>query len=258
MPRSLRFITVFSVICLVTSLTSPSNSAPKTRTSIGFNTGIGVPVGWWSERWNPSANGEVNIRYEFSAGTGLLLTAGLAKSYYAERTPEQILRESTSRETEPEFAPYGTVTKAYQEGSFKQIPVGFGFYNESLFLGMRSYVSAAMSIYLWKLERSQELSYEIAVPNRTHNQHIYEDNWWDSQDGADVGGQLAIGLLKNIQGMLFVEASLTYQVVSLAKKHAALAYWGQPTRTWSNDRINNDTYSAVNSFTFRVGIRYGR
>ncbi len=225
------------------------------RTSVGLIGGVGVPVGWWSERWEPFPNGEMNLRYEFAPGTGLILIAGLGKSMFTTLSPEETAAESRFRDLRPEFEPYTDIVKSSQDGTFKQLPVGFGFYSEGIISGFRGYASAAMLINMWKFTRGQEFIEEVTIPDFETISH--QDNWSDKQDGTDVGGQLAVGLLYPLRRLILLDVSLAYNFVFLSKKHAAIAYWGKPARTWDRERVD-EAVGRADFVQLRLGFRYGR
>ena len=67
------------------------------RTSIGIIGGVGIPIGWWSERWDAFPMSELNLRYEFTPGTGIIIITALGKSYYGSMSPDEITAESKVR-----------------------------------------------------------------------------------------------------------------------------------------------------------------
>lgn len=244
---------VFAGILLLTAL-HPQVGGAAVRTSIAVVGGGGTPIGWWAERWGPFINGEVNLRYELSRGTGFVLIAGLSKSYL-ENLPVSDFNEQTQvGDIPPEFQPYTEVVTAKQGGAFKQIPVGFGFYQEGLVSGFRAYGSVAALVHLWKFDRSQSYTVKVALPLITANQ--ISDNWTDSQDGANIGGQISVGILQPLRSMMFLDISAAYHILSLSKRHAALAYWGKPART--DEELLGRTEQRADFVQLRVGLRFGR
>jgi len=243
-----------AMICVL-----PASSSGAVRTSIGVVGGVGIPAGWWGDRWDYFQAGEINLRYEFAPGSGLLLLAGLGKNYYASMSSEEILADSRLGDIRDEF-PY-TILTADQGGSFKQLPVGFGFYTERMLWRMRAYGSLAMVIYNWKFERSQELEVEVKTDN---GQDSREYPWWDEQDGTDLGAQFAIGVLYPLRKLFFLDLSLAYHLVDISQKYGAVAYWGQPARHQPGapeDRASqliDEAEGRVDFLQLRLGLRYGR
>lgn len=225
------------------------------RTSLGLVGGVSMPMGWWSDRWEPFVNGEINLRYELSQGTGLILITGLGKSYFTSLSAEEIESESRVNDISEEFKPYTTIITGTQDGSFKHLPVGFGFYTERLIQVFRVYGSFALMINLWKVERSQLYIVEVEAPNSSPFNH--EDIWSDSQDGANIGAQIALGVVYQLKNQLLLDVSLGYSYMSLSQRHSALAYWGKPARTMDGDELDEATGNA-NYIQLRVGFRYGR
>ena len=115
------------VIVLSLLIIIPATVEAARRTSLGFIGGIGEPVGWWGGRWDMFQAGEINVRYEFSPGTGLLLLAGVGKSGFASLSSEEVFNESSHGEMYDEFREKTTILKGHQVGDLKQLTVGFGF-----------------------------------------------------------------------------------------------------------------------------------
>ncbi len=255
MKRSgISYKTVILLSLLLTVILQPTAKG-AVRTSVGLVGGLGVPVGWWSERWDPFLSGEINLRYEFSPGTGFLLLTGLGKSYFASLSPEEIEAESRVNDIPAEFKPYSTIDKGTQDGSFKQLPVGFGFYTERMIQTFRIYGSFAMLVNLWKVERNQQYITTVDAPNSSPFTH--EDIWTDSQDGANVGAQFVLGFIYPLRKQLFLDFSVAYDYISISQKHSAIAYWGLPARTMDSDKLEEASKN-VNFIQLRVGFRYGR
>ncbi len=245
-------ILIVSVLFLTSGLTQHLWS--QSKTSIGIVGGSGLPLGKWGDRWGLFHSGEVSVRYDFARGTGLLLFAGLHKTYLAELSAQTIANESIARDLQPEFQPYANIKVAQQGGAFKQLPLGFGFYREGLLAGYRTYASLALAVHLWKFERNQEFE-EIVTPPMSDTLR-YNDNWYDKQDGAKMGIQLAFGALYPLRPGIFIDASLAYHYVNIGHKYAAIAYYGQPARTWTPEK--QKTIKGQSDFILlRVGFRFG-
>ena len=253
-----RYIRVFLII-LTFILGLPHVGIGAVRTSIGMVGGTGLPTGWWAERWDMFQTGEVNVRYEFAPGTGILFIAGLGKAYLTSMSQEEVADEARVY-NQDEFDGRRTITTAYQGGSFKQLPIGFGLYREGLIGRLRGYGSAAMVVHLWKVERSQ--GFQETITGLDAN-YIHHDNWDDKQDGADVGAQFTVGMLYPLQHLLFLDISIAYHWVEISREHSAIAYWGQPARTWDGDRLDeanrlDEAKGRADFMQFRIGFRYGR
>jgi opacity protein-like surface antigen len=249
---------ILPLLIVLLAFLVPTAAQGAVRTSIGLVGGAGLPVGWWSDRWDPFQSGEVNLRYEFHPNVGVIFISGLGKAYLAE-IPANTILEQSRIEIEPDFQDYTTIVKAAQGGSFKQITTGFGIYGERMVSGFRSYGSLAMLVYHWKFERDQELVVEVAPPDVGSKQK-YSDNWNDLQDGSDIGLQLAVGVVKAIRPGLLVDLSAAYHLVNIGAKDGALAYWGFPIRTKSplqQARLDGSK-GQVDFIQVRIGVRYGR
>jgi len=222
-----------------------------------FSTGTGLPVGWWGERWGMIQSGEINLKYDFDEGTGFFLLTGLDKTYFSKMSADEIANESRFRDVHQTFKPYTHITKAKQDGSFKQLPIGFGFYQEQEIAGYRAWGSAGMVVYLWRVERGQEFEEFVAPPGQDTSRHA--DNWWDEQSGSNVGFQFALGALYPLKKDLNLDLSVTYNLVSISKDNAALVYWGNPTRdrNWRPE-VKSTTKTGVNYLMVRLGIRFGK
>ncbi|MDP8228755.1 MAG: hypothetical protein P9M15_04815 [Candidatus Electryoneaceae bacterium] len=242
-----------SLILLLFFLVLPNTGVCAVRTSIGVVGGTGLPTGWWAERWGLFQAGEVNVRYEFAPGTGILFFAGLGKTYLTSMSQEEVAIEARVY-NQDEFDGNRAINTAYQGGSFKQLPIGFGLYREGLIGSLRGYGSAAMVVHLWKVERSQ--GFQETITGLDLN-YIHYDNWYDEQDGADVGAQFAVGVLYPLQRLLFLDISLAYHWVEISREHSAIAYWGQPARTWDGDRLE-EAKGRADFVQLRIGFRYGR
>jgi hypothetical protein len=234
----------------------PAISSAVVRTSLGVVGGIGTPVGWWSERWGPGQSGEVNLRYEFMPGTGLLLLTGLNKVYVSDRSANDIFNDSNLRAMEPEVRQYSSIEGAEQGGAFKQLSIGFGFYTERVVAGMRGYGSLAFVVYNFKFDRSQYLAVNVTPPNLDGASYRRTDIWEDQKEGSEFGGQFAVGLIKQIRQNLLVDVSLAYHYIDVGKTNSALAYWGYPARK-TQAKIDQ-AKSHADYLQLRVGFRYGR
>ncbi len=252
---SMRRTNYLVIVLLAIVILLPSVGVGANRTSVGLSVGTGFPVGWWGERWGPFQSSEINLHYEFGEGTGFMIFTGLSKSYLASMSSRKVMQESRNHDQHSEFDPYATITRAYQGGSFKQLPVGFGFYQEMDLAGFRAYGSAAFAIYLWKFERSQVFEETVMPPS--HDTLYYRDNWWDEQDGSNVGLQFGAGVIYPLQTGVLLDLSLAYHFVSLSSDNAAIAYWGKPARTWDS----NQKASAKTNADFllvNLGVRFGK
>ncbi len=237
--------TVFSAV--------PIDGIAAVRTSIGVVGGAGLATGWWADRFGFSEAGELNLRYEFAPGTGILLLAGLSKAHLVDMSKQEVAAEARVHNL-GEFDDRRTITTAAQGGSFKQIPLGFGLYRESQVGVFRPYGSAAMSVFLWQFERSQTFFEQV---ESLGDPIPHTDNWQDNKDGATLGAQFSAGALYQFRPLMLIDVSLAYHWVNIGTKNGALAYWGYPVNTWDEDRINEGKGS-VNYLQFRVGLRYGR
>jgi hypothetical protein len=231
--------------------------AAVSRTSLGFVAGGGLPTGWWGERWGPFECGEINLRYEFSSGTGVLFLVGLDKTYFIDMSKSEVAQDSKFRDLRQDFAPYAKINQAVQDGSFKQLPVGFGFYREQMIAGYRAYGSAAFAVHLWRFERGQRFTETVTPPGSDTLR--FEDNWWDEQDGSNVGLQFAAGVLYPLKTNLQLDFSIAYHLVSLTKDNAALAYWGKPMRVRNfRPEVKATTKTSANFLLVRLGVRFGK
>lgn len=247
---------VATIVLISLIFALPLASRGDVRTSVGLVGGIGLPIGWWGERWDVFQSGELHLRYEFARGTGILLHAGLGKAYFTSMTPEEVAADSRAWDTDPRFNP--KIIEAYQGGSFKQIPLGFGFYNERLLLSsraIRGYGSMSMVVYLWKFERSQ--AYYQESPGLKGEIIPFPDPWWGDQDGSDLGAQLTLGVLIPIRKLIFLDVSAAYHYLNIGRDHGAVAYWGEPARTWDDDRLD-EAKGRADFLQLRVGIHYGK
>lgn len=251
-PKSLILLIAVFILAIAVS---PVQSAG--RSSVGVVTGYGMPLGWWADRWDQSLNSEMNLRFELTPGYGMVLLAGLGKSYINDLSEEEILADSHLQDVPEEFIPYTRTTEASQSGSFKQIPVGFGFYFERLIGNirrLRGYGSVSMVVNMWKFNRSQTLTREIKGPGMTT---MYpQDDWSDKKDGSDLGAQVGFGVLYQMNKFLYFEISAAYNFVDIGQKNGAIAYWGQPARTWSDDKIKSADGRA-DFMQLRLGFRIG-
>ncbi len=247
------------ILLIAIILMLPVSSFGANRTSAALVGGYGLPLGWWGERWDPMQSGEINLRYEFSPGTGILLITGLNKAFFASLSPEEVASESRYHDVPPEFQPYTTIIEAHQGGWFKQLPIGFGFYTERLVWRLRAYGSVAMVIYNWKFERSQSFLQEVNAPDMPRIEHN-NDNWIVEEDGSDLGAQLAIGALYKLTDMVYLGLSAAYHHVNISKKYGSIAYWGQPARIPAGEPANNlveESRGSVDFLQFRIGLRVG-
>ncbi|MDP8239446.1 MAG: hypothetical protein P9X24_10185 [Candidatus Hatepunaea meridiana] len=261
MKNQYRIVNI-NIIVLISAifLISFSGSAEAAnRTSFGVTGGLGMPLGWWGERWEPLQSGEFNIRYEFSPGMGILLITGLNKTYFEPLSREQIADESVYSDVREEFSDYTTIVYANQGGSFKQLPIGFGFYMERMVSDLRAYGSLTMVVNNWKFYRSQWFLQEVTVPGMSTIQHDW-DNWEIEEDGSDLGLQVACGALYKLTNLLYLDLSAAFHWVNISRKYGSVAYWGQPARIPPGEPENDlikDSKSSVNSLQFRIGLRVG-
>jgi len=243
----------------------PSLTEGTSRTSVGLLGAYGMPVGWWADRWDPLQSGEVNFRYEFSPVPlniwnqkfGILLLTGLNKTYFTPLSKEEVVQESLYSDVRDVFDPYRNTINASQGGSFKQLPVGFGFYYERTVWRFHVYSSLAMAVYSWKFERSQELLQEITVAGMDTIRHEY-DNWSVKQVGSDLGGQLAIGAVYRIWKTLCVDVSAADHLINISREVGAVAYWGIPAQVPPGEPANElieNAKGAVDFLQFRIGLR---
>lgn len=244
---------LFFIVVSLSVLSAPIDGISAVRTSIGLVGGAGHSTGWWADRFGFSEAGEINIRYEFAPGTGILMLAGLSKAQLVEMSKQDVAAEARVHNL-GEFDDRRTILTASQGGSFKHIPLGFGLYRESQIGAFRPYGSAAMSVFLWQFDRSQTFYEEV---ESLGDPIPHTDNWKDDQDGATLGAQFAFGTLYQIRRMMFIDMSLAFHWLNIGTKNGALAYWGYPVRSWNEDRINEGKGS-VNYLQFRIGLRYGR
>lgn len=255
--KNVRFISIIILVVFV-SISIPSTSSAANRLSIGFTGGISQPIGWWGERWDPLQSSEINLRYEFKSGFGILLFVGLNKTYFTPISEDEVYAESRYHDVYPEFEQYKTIISANQDGAFKQLPIGFGFYYERMIWPFRTYGSLAMSVYNWKFERSQQFEQVIALPGVTPVEH--EDNWSIVQDGTDLGAQVAVGMVYSVTRMLHLDLSAAYHLVNINREYGAAAYWGEPARIPPGKPENmlvKDAKGSVDFIQLRFGIRYG-
>ena len=231
----------------------PSSSLAASPYSMAFVAGGGWPVGWWGGRWGAMQSGELNFRYEIERGFGFFLLTGLNKTYYTERGKEEIA--AGSRYSDRQFADsLYTITKAEEGGSFKQLPVGTGFYGEALVGGLRAYGSAAFVVNLWKFERGQVFQQIVTPPSSDTIPH--DDSWNDEQDGSNVGLQFTAGVLYPLRKGLHLEGSIAYHFTGISKDNSAIAFWGKPARTWSAEQ-KADAKNHADFIALRVGVRLG-
>jgi len=250
--------TIPAVLILLVLLIASTTVFGSGRTSVGLVGGMSLPVGWWGERWDPLQSGEINLRYEFTPGFGLLLLVGLNKTYFTPLSADRIYHDSRYHDVQPEFDPYRTVITAEQGGSFKQLPVGFGFYHERMLWKFRAYGSFAMIVSNWKFSRNQEYEQVVAPPGMSES-HDY-DYWSIESDGTNVGAQAAIGFVYKITGKLLLDVSAAYHMINITQKYGAAVYWGEPALTPpgepQEDLVKN-AEGAVDFIQFRIGIRIG-
>ncbi len=250
MRRVLQFLIGITLLGAV--FTAPAQAASPY--SVAFVVGGGLPVGWWADRWGMMQSGEVNLRYQFQPGVGFFLFTGLNKTYYSERSEKDIAADTRVNDLPPQYYPYATITKAEEGGSFKQLPVGTGFYAEAPIGGLRSYGSAAFVVNLWKFERSQTFQEVITPPSSDTIYH--NDSWMDVKDGSNVGLQLTAGVLYPLRKTLFIDASLAYHFTGISKDNSAIARWGKPARTWSAEQ-KAAAKNHADFIALRVGVRFG-
>jgi len=258
MNQVMRRCTTLSLILIfVTAALAPLDGFAANRVNIGINGGVGLPVGWWGDRWGMFANSELNVRYEFNPGLGLLVITGLDKGYVTKMSKEQVATEARQH-LQSEFTPYSKIMTASQDGSFQQIPIGFGIYYERLITPprLRGYGSLAMVVHLWKAQRNQDFTAVVDPPVEGFTGTTTTDNWRDDISSADVGGQAVLGITYQLNKVLYIDASVAYHYVRVEPKNNAIAFWGKPARTWSPDRWSDATGQA-DLLQFRLGIRLG-
>jgi len=239
---------------LTVALTAPQFALAKT--SLGISAGTGFPLGWWGERWGMFQASEISLRYEFAPETGLLLLAGLDKTYLSKMSAEEVANESRFRDVHQTYLPYTQIKKANQDGSFKQLPIGFGFYRELEISGLWTYGSLAMVVHLWRFERGQQFEEVVTPPTQDTLRH--NDTWWDEQTGSNVGFQFGAGILYPVvEDKLLLDLSMVYHLVSLSPNYAAVAYWGQPARVrdWRPEE-KAKTKNSVSFLLIRLGVRF--
>lgn len=238
---------------LILALTSPSLGE---GTSVGFSVGGGLPTGWWADRWGLFSSGEIDLRYRFAENTGFFLATGLDKTYLTDLSSEEIAQESRFRDVHNSYKPYTKIEQAVQDGSFKQLPISYGFFQEMDIAGYRAYGSLGMVVHLWRFERGQRFRETVTPPTGDTLVHI--DNWWDVQDGSNVGFQLGGGLLYPLKKNLLLDVSAIYHFVGIDKKYAAIAYWGYPARArdWRPE-VKETAETGVNYLVLRLGVRFG-
>jgi opacity protein-like surface antigen len=214
-----------------------------------------LPVGWWGERWGFFQASEVCIRQEFQRNTGIQFIFGLNKTYYADRSKSEIQSDSRVNDIPDAYKPYTTVTSAEQGGSFKQIPIGFGFYQEGMISGFRTYGSLGMIVDLWKFDRNQIFE-AIVIPPPFQDTLEHQDNWSDVQDGSNIGLQFAAGVIYPLSRGTALDLSLAYHYVGLSKDNSAIAYYGKPARTWTADQ-KSTAKNHMDFIALRLGVRFG-
>jgi len=235
-----------------------ASSTPKkkiSRSSFGFMGGIGAPVGWWGDRWDMPIVSEINFRHEFSRGKGILLFAGLSKAQVTDIPDAEIEAESRLGEVQPEFQPYTHLSYVSQSGSYKESPVGIGFYYERMATRkMRGYGTAALVVHIWKVSRTQDLTRVTNTPNLP--EVAIDDNWSVDDDGSDLGAQLAMGLTYELRKFLHLDASVAYNFSNVGKHNGAVLYWGQPgvSRTGG---VYDNSEGSTDLLQVRFGVRFG-
>ena len=116
-----------------------------------------------------------------------------------------------------------------------------------------------MIVYNWKFERTQVLEYEKYEEDMNITS-LREDIWYDVQDGASVGAQLAVGGLYKIASNLFLDFSAAYHFVNISNKYGALAYYGYPARQIPGEPTNElipDSKGQADFIQVRFGVRFG-
>lgn len=257
MSRSI--IAALVLISITLQPIQPAHAQHQNRVSIGVIGSLGEPIGWWGDRWDMFQGGEFNLRYEFTPGTGLLLLVGQGKSNFASMSPQSVFDESTHGAMQEEFRDAVTITTGKQTGNFTQLPLGFGFYSERMLGKFRGYGSVAMIVYNWKFNRSQQLEYLLY--DEDLNLNFYREAIWnDGQDGARVGGQLAIGAVYKVATSLFIDFSCAYHMMNISQEYGALAYYGYPARQIPGEEQNElipEAEGRADIIQLRIGIRYG-
>ena len=259
---------VICILLISTLALIPSQIQALGKTSVGLVGGFGPPVGWWADRWDMMQMGELNLRYELSSDVfdmdlrgGVVLITGLGKTYFGTMSKEEVAAESRYSDVNPDFQDYTTIVTANQGGSFKQLPIGFGFYLEKMIGRVRPYGSLAMMVYNWRFERSQEFLQVIEIPDPDfpvleHN----DDDWRVERDGSDLGAQLTLGAVYSINRLIHIDLSAAYYLVNISKKYNSIAYWGQhaviPAGDPDNDLVE-DSKGSVDFMQIRLGLRIG-
>jgi len=235
-----------------------ASSAPKkkiSRSSIGIMGGIGAPIGWWGDRWDMSIVNEINFRHEFSRGKGLLLFAGFNKAQVAKISDAEIEAESRLGEVQPEFQPYTHLSNVSQAGSYKENPIGIGFYYERMATRrLRGYGTAALVVHIWKVSRTQSLTRVTNTPNLP--EISADDNWSVEDDGSDLGAQVAFGLTYKLRKLLYLDGSVAYNFSNIGKHNGAVLYWGQPGISRIGGVYDNSEGS-TDLLQLRIGVRFG-
>lgn len=249
-------IPVFLTIALA-FLLLPIGAQAASKMNIGINGGAGLPLGWWGDRWGFITAGEFNVRYELSPGAGLLVLGGLSKSYIKEMSKEDVSKEAR-RYLHPDFTQYSKIELASQDGSYQQIPIGFGIYYEQMITPprLRGYGSVALVVHLWKTQRNQSFQETVAPTTQNFVPVVHLDNWSDHLQGSDLGGQAVLGVTFQLSRSLYLDASAAYHYVRIDPKNNAIAYWGQPARNWSEERLS-ETSGQADLLQLRFGIRFG-
>jgi len=256
--KSSSHITLINIIIIISLsmfiIVSPAEGVG--RTSIGLTSGLGIPLGWWGERWDSFQSVELNLKYEFAPGSGLLFLVGLNKAYYKSMSAEDIFAESRFSDVKSEFLPYRPIVYASQSGSFKQIPLGFGFYHERMAAMVQVYGSVAIVVYNWKIVRDQRFKIRIETPIGSIEPQA--DNWADSQDGADLGLQGAVGGIYKVFESFYLDVSAAFHWVNVNQKNGAFAYYGYNARLQpgdTEDELVSNARATVNFIQLRIGVR---
>ena len=254
-----RYSLLTIVVFLLILLSNQQSTGAPGKINVGITSGVGLPVGWWGDRWDPAISNEISLRYQISPGNGVLIFTGIGKSYFTDLSEDEIVGTSSLQNLPEEFLPYANVTYSSQSGSYRQVPIGFGLYSERLISTintrqLRGNGSFSMVIQMWNTARAQDLVRELNAPNMP--QIIHTDEWSDKAEGSDVGFQLALGISYQLQKYIFLDVSAAYSYVDIGKDNGSVVYWGQPARVWDEDK-KTDADGRTDYLQIRAGLRFG-
>ena len=245
-----------AILCSSAQMSVAAPKKIKARSSFGFIGGIGQPAGWWGDRWDMPIVSEINFHYEFARGAGLLLFAGISTAQFTDLSDEEIVSESNLGDIPPEFKPYTTLTHVSQSGTYKENPLGIGFYYERMITPrrLRGYGTAALVVHIWKVTRGQRLERESQVSDMPEIPNV--DNWSTTDNGSDLGAQAALGISYQMRRFMFFDASLAYNFSNIGKHNGAVLYWGLPGRTKSGG-VYDRSEGSTDLIQLRLGLRFG-